>query len=152
MVLMCLSVCLSVCLSAHPPQEAWTFRSKTDSKADNRRQSPGQATKLWTCQGQSMKAENRRQSREQVTKPRAGKKIKDKRQNQKQATKPKTFDKAGSVLVKAPRHPLPPPSLRFVPLRECAKLAWLMKLYTTILYSTGVKVVVDTTVGQLGAV
>ena len=33
-----------------------------------------------------------------------------------------------------------------------AKLAWLEKLYTTILYSTGVKVVVNTTVGQLGAV
>ena len=39
-----------------------------------------------------------------------------------------------------------------LPLQECAKLAWLMKLYTTILYSTGVKVVVNTTVGQLGAV
>ena len=38
------------------------------------------------------------------------------------------------------------------PLRECANLAWLEKLYTTILYSTGVKVVVNTTVGQLGAV
>ena len=38
------------------------------------------------------------------------------------------------------------------PLRECAKLAWLEKLYTTILYSTGGKVVVNTTVGQLGAV
>ena len=45
----------------------------------------------------------------------------------------------GSVLVEAP-------------LRECAKLAWLMKLYTTILYSTGVKIVVNTTVGKLGAV
>ena len=44
----------------------------------------------------------------------------------------------------------PPPSLAYI--RECAKLAWLMKLYTTILYSTGVKVVVNTTVGQLGAV
>ena len=56
-VSVCLSVCLFVC--PPPPPEAWTFRSKTDSKADNRRQSPGQATKLWTCQGQSMKAENR---------------------------------------------------------------------------------------------
>ena len=38
------------------------------------------------------------------------------------------------------------------PIRECAKSAWLEKLYTTILYSTGGKVVVNTTVGQLGAV
>ena len=37
------------------------------------------------------------------------------------------------------------------PLQECAKLAWLEKLYTTILYSTGGKVVVNITVGQLGA-
>ena len=31
-------------------------------------------------------------------------------------------------------------------------MALLMNLHTTILYSTGVKVVVNTTVGQLGAV
>ena len=35
---------------------------------------------------------------------------------------------------------------------ECAIFARLVKLYTYILYSTGVKVVVNTTVGQLGAV
>ena len=38
------------------------------------------------------------------------------------------------------------------PPRKCAKLAPLLKLYNTILYSAGVKVVVNTTVGQLGAV
>ena len=32
------------------------------------------------------------------------------------------------------------------------KLAWQMKLYTTLLYSTAVKVVTNTTVGQLRAV
>ena len=86
MVLMCLSVCLSVCLSA-PPPEAWTFRSKTDSKADNRRQSPGQATKLWTCQGQSMKAENRWQHLEQAKKSRTGNKTKNRQQSQRHVTK-----------------------------------------------------------------
>ena len=92
----------------------------------------------------------------------------------------------GSVLVKAPRPPLPlqiranfarnpgggaPPLIGNVqkllkggpllffahfwggggapPLRECAKLAWLEKLYTTILYSTGGKVAVNTTVGLI---
>ena len=33
-----------------------------------------------------------------------------------------------------------------------AKFAWLMKFYTTIIYSSGVKVVVNTTLGQIEAV
>ena len=86
MVLMCLSVCLSVCLSA-PPPKAWTFRSKTDSKADNRRQSPGQATKLWTCQGQSMKAENRWQQLKQAKKINESDKTKNRQQSQRHVTK-----------------------------------------------------------------